>query len=245
MTATKYIYDFKGEGEVIILLHGFLASSSYWSKLQPHLTQSGYRVIAIDLLGFGKAPKPKRLKYDYQDHVAHLHAIIGDLKLHKFTLVGHSMGALIASRYALTHPKKLNSVVLLHPPLYKNADEARQTLRSTGKHYKFFLDSRFRELGWIAMRNLPFTRISPHGRAAREGSLRHIIESAEIFDDLRQTITKTLLVIGSKDRHQYLTNIALFPLSKSVKVSHQDVNHHSPFYKPRLVHDIVQSVIDT
>jgi hypothetical protein len=93
------------------------------------------------------------------------------------------------------------------------------------------------------MRRLPFTRISPHGQAAREGSLRNVIELAEIFDGLQQVATKTLLVIGSKDRHQYLTNITLFPLSRSVKVTRQDVNHHSPFYKPDLVHQLVQSAI--
>lgn len=244
MATKKYVHDFKGDGEVIILLHGFLASSSYWSKLQPLLTKSGYRVITIDLLGFGNAPKPKNLTYDYIDHVTYLNNIIDDLKLRSFTLVGHSMGALVASRYALTYPKKIKSLVLLHPPLYKNAAEARQTLRSTGKHYQFFLDSRFRELGWIAMRRLPFTRISPHGRTAREGSLKHIIESAQIFDDLKHMTAKTLLVIGSKDRHQYLTNITLFPLSNSVNVSRHDVNHHSPFYNPDLVHRLVQSVIN-
>ncbi|HMI09398.1 MAG TPA: alpha/beta hydrolase [Candidatus Saccharimonadales bacterium] len=243
MIHKKYVHDFKGDGEVIVLLHGFLASSSYWSKLQPLLTNSGYRVVTIDLLGFGHAPKPKNLQYTYDDHVTYLHKIFGDLNLSKFTLIGHSMGALIASRYALLHPD-LNALILLHPPLYKNTQEAQNTLRSTGKHYRFFLDSRFRELGWIAMRVLPFTRISPHGRAAREGSLRNVIESAQIFDDLEQMTTKTLLVIGSKDRHQYLTNITLFPLSRSVTISRHNVNHHSPFYKPNLVHDIVRTTID-
>ena len=91
--------DFGGDGEVMILLHGFLSSSKYWRNLQPHLSAEGYRVIAIDLLGFGDAPKPKYSDYSYQEHIAYLDAVIKKLRLKQpFILIGHSMGALLATR---------------------------------------------------------------------------------------------------------------------------------------------------
>lgn len=244
MSKRSYIYDFQGEGQTIVLLHGFLGSSKYWSRLQPLLSRAGYRIITIDLLGFGNAPKPTTSDYGYADHIEHIRKAIKSLNIANFILAGHSMGALIASRYALTYPKNITSLFLLHPPIYKNREEARAILRSTGRHYQFFLDSKFREIGWFIMRNLPFTKIHQHTRTSREKSLKNIIEMAEIPYDLYKHTLPTILLIGLKDRHQYTKNIKNMVLNKSVKIVLKEVGHHSPFYEPTLVYSILKSASD-
>jgi pimeloyl-ACP methyl ester carboxylesterase len=232
------IKDFGGSGEVIILLHGFLASSKYWVKMQPYLSGAGYRVIAIDLLGFGNAPKPRSAKYDYADHVSYVDSIVCQLGINQpFVITGHSMGALIAARYSKVFPDKISSQILLHPPLYKDLVEARATLRNTGILYRFLLDSRYRRLGWMLVKVLAYYRIGKHSLTSREQSLRNVIEKAELFDDFKNTDTNTMLVVVLRDRAEYVTNVSNHSLSKSVTVLKADVTHHSPIQEPYLIQE--------
>lgn len=241
----RSVKDFGGNGNIIILLHGFLCSSKYWNHVQPYLTDQGHRVIAIDLLGFGDAPKPRYSTYNYQEHIAHLDAIFEQLKLNKpFVLVGHSMGALLATRYAVLNPDKVSSLVLLHPPLYKDIEEARKSLRETGRLYRFLLDSRYRRFGWAFIKTFAFYNIAKHGRMARERSLKNVIEVSEVFGDLEKVETKTLLLMGLKDRPEYNVNVKGAHLSDSVTVVTENVSHHSPIQKPLIVQKAILDFIN-
>ena len=76
-------------------------------------------MIAIDLLGFGESPAPDDATYTIAEHEAALARTIDSLRLREpFVLVGHSMGSLIAARYAATHPRRLRKLVLVSPPVY-------------------------------------------------------------------------------------------------------------------------------
>jgi cis-3-alkyl-4-acyloxetan-2-one decarboxylase len=232
--------DFGGQGEVVILLHGFLASSKYWRRLQPYLTQAGYRVITLDLLGFGKAVNLPASIYDYDEHIAHIHHYVAPLKLKApYTLLGHSMGALLAARYSLLYPKEIKKLFLLHPPLYKNRSEARTTLRNTGRTYRLLLDSHARELGWKLMKYTPKIPISAHSFASRERSMRHIIEAAELSEDLINLKVSTTLLIGSKDRAEYIKNLVAIRNATSVSITVMNLSHHSPFLNPKLISNLI------
>ncbi|MBC7868587.1 alpha/beta hydrolase [Candidatus Saccharibacteria bacterium] len=246
MTAKKIksVKDFGGSGNVIILLHGFLSSSKYWNHLQPSLTDEGYRVIAIDLLGFGNAPKPRYSTYSYQEHIAHLDVVFEQLKLDKpFILIGHSMGALLATRYAVLHPDRVSSLALLHPPLYKDIEETRKSLRQTGRLYRFLLDSKYRHFGWALIKTFAFYHIAKHSQISRERSMKNVIEVSEIFGDLEKVETKTLLLMGLKDRPEYNVNIKTAQLSNSVKVITKNVSHHSPAKKPLIIQKTILDFI--
>lgn len=241
----QHIKDFGGDGKVIILLHGFLASSKYWLKMQPYLSEAGYRVIAVDLLGFGDAPKPKHANYDYKDHVAYIDTVIAHQNITEpFALVGHSMGGLIAARYSNVHPDKISSLILLHPPLYADPEEARLTLRNTSILYRFLLDSRYRRIGWMIIKTIARRHIGRHSLTAREQSLMNVIEVAELFDDLQHISKKTLLVVGLKDRPIYEENLARNPLSRLVTVLKEDVAHHSPILEPELIQQRIITFLD-
>lgn len=230
------ITDFGGSGTTIILLHGFLASSLYWARVQPGLSAAGYRIITIDLMGFGVAVKPKKATYNYEEHIEHIHTHISSLRLTQpFVLVGHSMGALLASRYALLHPAHISHLSLLHPPLYQDPNEAFQTLRDTSRGYRFLLDSRYRRIGWALIKTFPIAHIGKHSRVSRERSLINVIETAEIFNDLQKLQTNTMLLIGQRDRIEYSTNIQKNHISDMVTVLSRDVTHHSPMKQPKLV----------
>lgn len=103
---------------VVVLLHGIAASGEDWGKLIPLLTPR-YRCITIDLLGFGKSPKPDSAPYDMDQHIGAIHSTIRSLHLGgPFILVGHSLGSLLATRYARAYPREVKRLLLLSPPVY-------------------------------------------------------------------------------------------------------------------------------
>ncbi len=108
----------EGTGPVVVLVHGIASSSVTFENLVPLLT-GRHRVLAIDLLGFGESVAPESATFTIEEHVDALSDTLEVLRLDApFVLVGHSMGSLIASRYAATRPKRVRKLVLVAPPVY-------------------------------------------------------------------------------------------------------------------------------
>lgn len=111
----------------IVLLHGIGNTSRSWDGLAP-LLPGGTRVIAVDLLGFGKSPKPSWVRYDADVQARSLVATLLKLRLtQQVTVVGHSLGALVAVSAAKKYPLLVKSLVLCSPPLY---DSTRKVIPS-------------------------------------------------------------------------------------------------------------------
>lgn len=237
----NYITDFGGDGQTIVLLHGFLTASKYWARLQPKLTKAGYHVVAIDLLGFGAAPKPTDIEYSYDDHLRHIDTAIASLQITEpFVLIGHSMGALLAAQYNSRHGDKVDSLILLHPPLYLNAGQAKRAIRERLFVYRWLLDSRYRRIIWEVVRFSRVSIIGYHSHDAREKSLRNIIERATIFDELERVNKKTLLLLGLRDRALYRDNLHRHgALASSVEIKTENVDHNSPWKRPSLVYEYI------
>jgi len=103
---------------VVVLLHGIAASSDDWSYLIPLLALQ-FQVITIDLLGFAKSPKPQWGKYTMEEHIRSIAHTIQLLGLdQEFILAGHSLGSLLATRYASKFPGQVSRLLLLSPPIY-------------------------------------------------------------------------------------------------------------------------------
>src|SRR3989338_5067156 len=107
-------YHQKGSGEDIVLLPGMLATTNFWKVIQKKLSTK-YKVTSLDLLGFGLSPKPDNIDYSYQDHLESLNNTLTHLNIQKFTLVGHSMGGLIALNYAKAYPNKVKKLFIISP----------------------------------------------------------------------------------------------------------------------------------
>jgi len=101
-----------GQGETILLIHGFGASMDHWTRLAKFLTPA-YHVIAIDLPGFGESSKLESESYSIDSQVKRLDNIVNMLGLDKFHLAGNSMGGTIAGQYAANIPEKVMSLTLI------------------------------------------------------------------------------------------------------------------------------------
>ncbi|SEA22184.1 alpha/beta fold hydrolase [Microbulbifer marinus] len=99
----------------VLLLHGKNFSGAYWRDTIATLTEQGYRVIAPDQIGFGKSSKPLRFQYSLHALASHTHALLENLDVDKVAVVGHSMGGMLATRYALMYPQQVQKLVLVNP----------------------------------------------------------------------------------------------------------------------------------
>jgi pimeloyl-ACP methyl ester carboxylesterase len=106
-----------GDGPPVVLLHGIASSSVTFEYVVPLIT-GRHRAISIDLLGFGGSPAPEDAGYTIEEHVAALRRTLRKLRLRHIVLVGHSLGALIAARYAATYGRDIVRLVIVSPPVY-------------------------------------------------------------------------------------------------------------------------------
>lgn len=102
------------DGEVVLLLHGEPSWSFLYRTMFPVLTSAGLRVVAPDLVGFGRSDKPAdRADYSYARHVEWMRqALFDGLGLTGMTLVGQDWGGLIGLRLVAEHPDRFERVVV-------------------------------------------------------------------------------------------------------------------------------------
>jgi len=108
-----YVDDGPSDGATVLMLHGEPSWSYLYRKMIPVFTNSGYRAIAPDLIGFGKSDKPaEQSAYSYQAHVDWVRTWIAALGLNNITLICQDWGSLIGLRIAGENPELFSRVVL-------------------------------------------------------------------------------------------------------------------------------------
>jgi pimeloyl-ACP methyl ester carboxylesterase len=120
-----------GEGKPVLALHGWLDNAATFSRLAPLLKHC--QVVAVDLPGHGLSDhRSKDARYIFLDWVCDVFAIADALGWEQFSLMGHSMGAAIASLAAGTIPERILRLVLLEGlgPLCETPQDAPFTLRT-------------------------------------------------------------------------------------------------------------------
>ena len=98
-------YQDHGEGQPVVLIHGWPLSHSSWETQMPAIVDAGYRCISYDRRGFGKSDMPWE-SYDYDALTSDLDALITQLDLHNAILIGFSMGGGEVVRYLSTYGKE-------------------------------------------------------------------------------------------------------------------------------------------
>lgn len=108
-----YIDEGPRDAPIVLLMHGEPTWSFLYRKMMPGLLQAGLRVIAPDLVGFGRSDKPSRATdYSYLNHVLWMTAWMEQLDLEGMTLFCQDWGSLIGLRMAAAAPQRFERIVL-------------------------------------------------------------------------------------------------------------------------------------
>ena len=108
----KIFYQDYGEGQPVVLIHGWPLSHTSWEAQIPAVVGAGFRCIAYDRRGFGKSDAPWD-GYDYSSLASDLDAVISQLDLHNAVIAGFSMGGGEVVRYLTDYGKERISKVAL------------------------------------------------------------------------------------------------------------------------------------
>jgi pimeloyl-ACP methyl ester carboxylesterase len=102
-------------GRSIVLMHGKNFCGATWEGSIKALSDAGYRVVVPDQIGFCTSSKPERYQYSFQQLAINTHQLLEKLGIKKATLLGHSTGGMLATRYALMYPAQTEQLAMVNP----------------------------------------------------------------------------------------------------------------------------------
>ena len=127
-------------GHTVVLFHGNNFAGFYFGNVIDALRKEGFRVIVPDQIGYGRSSKPI-IPYNFHDMARNSNLILQSLKIDKAMIVGHSMGGMLAARFATQYPAVTERLVLYNPigltdgrfdrPWESTDDGYKRTLAST------------------------------------------------------------------------------------------------------------------
>src|SRR5262245_14484454 len=104
----------QANGRTVVLLHGMNFFGEYWTGTIDVLRKQGYRVVVPDQIGFGRSSKPI-IPYNFHDMALNTRKLLQHLGIAKAAIVGHSMGGMLAARFAASYPDMTERVVIYNP----------------------------------------------------------------------------------------------------------------------------------
>ncbi|MCW8194606.1 alpha/beta hydrolase [Proteobacteria bacterium 005FR1] len=103
----------KANGQTVFWQHGMNFYSEAYTDTIKALAEAGFRVIAVDRIGYGKSSKPI-IPYDFNFVAANMKDLLDKLGIDKVAIVGHSMGGMVVSRFAMLYPELVSHVVMVN-----------------------------------------------------------------------------------------------------------------------------------
>ena len=217
-----YIGD-EGKGFPLVLVHGFLGSSKMW-KPQIDFFKNHFRIITPDLPGFGKSNKAK--SHNSIQSIANLLInCLEEKKIHKFHLLGHSMGGMIVQEMAKKVGDKISKLVCYStgprgemPGRFETVDESRENLQKNG------LETMARNIAktwFIKEENAKYFDVCIE--TGKLTSMEAVDNSLVAFknwngvDTLKNIKNETLIIWGDRDRSYNLEQVKT--LEKNIKNS--------------------------
>ena len=225
-----------GTGPVVILVHGIASSAATFQHLVPLLV-GRYRVITVDLLGFGESVAPPGATFTLEEHAASLAVTIDRLRLKQpFTLVGHSLGSLIAARYTATRRHRVERLVLISPPIYLAPSELgdpvlRQQVGAYLKAYEYLRENKEFTIANAARigRLLGIAgvfEISERNWTAFILSLKNCIESQTTVSDIAAIRVPIDVVYGALDEFLTPGTMQIIAQMRQVTMHRVEANDH-------------------
>lgn len=201
----------------IVLFHGKNFNGAYWETTIKALTKEGFRVIIPDQIGFGKSTKPDNFQYTFQQLAANTKQLLDHLGIDKTTVLGHSMGGMLATRFALMYPETAEKLVLENPigledwklvVPYKPVDwwyesELKQNYQAIKKYQmENYYDGKWNAdfQKWAEL-SAGWTSAPDYSRVAWNSALLYdMIFTQPVVYEFKNIKNPTLLIIGTRDK---------------------------------------------
>ena len=204
-------------GRSVLLLHGKNFNGYYWESTAKTLLAAGYRVVIPDQIGFGKSSKPGRYQFSFQQLALNTRALLDHLGIRTASVVGHSMGGMLAARLALMFPQRVEKLALIDPigledwkrvVPYRSVDEwyAGELKLTAEQQKQYQIESYYHgdwkpeyerwvrlATGWLSNPDYPVV-------AWNSALTYDMIFTQPICYEFGDLVMPTLLVVGSLDR---------------------------------------------
>lgn len=243
-------YREEGNGEPILLIHGFCGSLGYWENVFEELAQTN-QVIALDLPGHGESAVQGNVK-EIDQYATFIKDFIDALKIDQVTMFGHSLGGYITLAFAEKYSDRLKGFSLIHSTAYPDSQEAKEgrdasvnkidtegmELFVNGLVPKLFspkhLESHFEEIAEV--KKIGYST-SPDGAKHALNAMKNRIDRREV---IKTTNLPVLLIAGEED--QLIPSEKVFTANGNhiKQVLLQDAGHMSMYEAPkRLVEEVI------
>ncbi len=213
-------------GQTIVLLHGKNFCAATWEGTIHFLADNGYRVIAPDQIGFCKSSKPEHYQFSFHQLSANTSALLKQLDVKTYLIMGHSMGGMLATRHALLNPEKIEQLVMVNPigledwmakgvpyrsiddwyqnELKTNADSIRKYQQNT--YYAGSWEPGYDR--WVNMQAGMFTGPGKKIVAWNSALTYDMVLTQPVFYEFENLQVPTLLLIGEQDSTAVGKNLA-------------------------------------
>ena len=213
-------------GQTVVLLHGKNFCAATWEGTIHFLADNGYRVIAPDQIGFCKSSKPEHYQFSFHQLSANTSALLTQLDIKNYLIMGHSMGGMLATRHALLNPEKVEQLVMVNPigledwmakgvpyrtiddwyqnELKTNADSIRQYQQNT--YYAGTWEPGYDR--WVEMQAGMFQGPGKEIVAWNSALTYDMVLTQPVFYEFENLQVPTLLLIGEQDNTAVGKNLA-------------------------------------
>jgi pimeloyl-ACP methyl ester carboxylesterase len=221
-------YSDTGEGLPVVFLHGYCETSDIWLGIQNHLSKN-YRVITLDLPGFGGSPLPD-YQFSLEDVAKEVKLFLDSIKLNKYVMIGHSLGGYTSLAFAKLYEDHLLGLGLFHSTVFEddvekkdNRTKLMEFIRKNGvkTFIKTFIPSLFYEGNLNALSDI----IHNLKKSAENTPAESVIQYARAMRDrkgsekmLRKFSKPVMFIIGEEDPS--------VSLQKSLKQVTLPINSH-------------------
>lgn len=208
----------KANGRTVLLMHGKNFCAATWEATIAVLSQNGYRVIAPDQVGFCSSSKPEGYQFSFAQLAHNTQGLLQSLDIDKVTVIGHSMGGMLASRFALSYSQNVEQLVLVNPigledwqaegVPYATIDQLYANELKTDfekiKAYqqKFYYNGRWKPEydRWVNMLAGMYAGDGKEIVALNQAQTSEMLFTQPVIHEFGQLKMPTLLLIGGKDR---------------------------------------------
>ena len=233
-------HDFIPSGEdaklLAVFVHGIASDSSTFNKTLEYLESDpsleDVRFVTFDLLGSGKSYSSDDLNYNYEEQILALENSINELPNNiPLVLIGHSMGSLIAAKYAKEIKREIKRLVLVSPPIYTVKDLENPAMSAAIKVFEKAVSVKIPNI----LKEKSFTK-----------SMENIVLNKDNYKDISGLSIPTTIIFGELD--QFIASYNFPSLAKNepccftiIKTIGKHGMSHDKYYK---IKDILEEELN-